>query len=108
MGALGGSREPIILFGRHQHELAPAVPRDLHRLTLRLMLEFTELALEFQGSGLDHNGQPLVEYADYTYNTYNEVWSKSMCIAPVIRKTSLVPDAPRPAPARRYREHDEA
>src|SRR4051794_22437205 len=58
MGAFCGGDQPIILFGRHQHELAPAVPRDLDGLTLSLMLELTELALEFQGSGLNHGGCP--------------------------------------------------
>jgi hypothetical protein len=61
MRALGGGREPIVLFSRHQHELAPTVPSNLHGLTLGLMLKFTELALEFQGSGLDHNSQPSLD-----------------------------------------------
>jgi hypothetical protein len=44
--------------------------RDLDGFTLGLMLEFTELALELQGSGLDHYDQPLIEYTDCAYNTY--------------------------------------
>jgi hypothetical protein len=43
---------------RHQHELAPAMPRDLDRLALSLTQELAELALEFQGSCLSHGGRP--------------------------------------------------
>ena len=35
------------------------MPCYLDRLSLSLMLEFAELALEFQGGGLNHNGQSL-------------------------------------------------
>src|SRR6266436_6490936 len=44
------------MLSRHEHELPPAVARNLHRLTLGLMLKLAELALEFQGARLDHNG----------------------------------------------------
>lgn len=54
MGALGGGREPIILLGRHQHELAPAMPGDLHRVAPSLMLEFRELTQEFREGGSAH------------------------------------------------------
>lgn len=49
MGTFGGGRQPIVLFGRHQHKLAAAMPRDFYRLTLSLVLELAELALELQG-----------------------------------------------------------
>jgi len=48
MQPLGGGDQPIILLGRHQDELAPSVPSDLDGLTLSLMLEFAEFALEFE------------------------------------------------------------
>jgi hypothetical protein len=51
-----GGCQPIIVLSRHQHELAPAMPRDLDGLALRLMLKLTEFTLEFEGGGLDHGG----------------------------------------------------
>ena len=52
--SLRGSPEPVIVVGAHQHEFAAAVPGDLHRLALRLMLELAELALEFEGTDCRH------------------------------------------------------
>ncbi len=58
MRPLRGGAEPVIVIGGHQHELAPPVPGDLHRLALRLVLEFAELALEFEGTDCRHGGHP--------------------------------------------------
>jgi hypothetical protein len=56
------------MLSRHQHEFASAMARNLHRLSLSLMLKLAEFALEFQGARLDHNrvspGQ-LIESALY-------------------------------------------
>jgi hypothetical protein len=46
--ALCCSPEPVILVRRHQHELTPAVLGDLDRFPERAVLDFAELALEFQ------------------------------------------------------------
>ena len=55
LGALGSCRQPIIMRSRHQHELAPAVARNLDGLSLSLVLKLAEFALEFQGACLDHD-----------------------------------------------------
>src|SRR5579864_8040654 len=60
--------QPVIVICRHQHEIAPPVPRDLHRLSLRLMLELAELALKLHGGRLGHG--PSKGEADYTYYQY--------------------------------------
>jgi hypothetical protein len=43
------------MLSRHQHELAPAVARNLNRLALSLVLKFAEFALEFQCARLNHD-----------------------------------------------------
>jgi hypothetical protein len=56
-GPMGPSRrghQPIVMIGRHQHELAPPMSCDFHRLTLRLMLELAELALKLLRRRLSH------------------------------------------------------
>jgi hypothetical protein len=51
-----GGGQPIVMLGRHQHELASAMPRNLDRLPLGLMLGLAEFALELQGGDLGHRG----------------------------------------------------
>jgi len=46
VGAFRSRREPVILFGRHQHELPPAVARNLDRLAPSLMLKLADFAHE--------------------------------------------------------------
>src|SRR4051812_13796296 len=48
MRTLCGSSQPIIVFGRHENELASAMACYFDRFTLRFMLILTELALKFQ------------------------------------------------------------
>src|SRR5271166_2386166 len=55
MGAPSGSHEPVVMIRRHQHQLASAMPGDLHRLPLRLVLELAEFVLKLHGGGLDHS-----------------------------------------------------
>ena len=58
-----GGDEPIVLIGGHQHQLAPAMPGDLHGLPLGLALELAELPLKYRpdfisrfgGSRLPHS-----------------------------------------------------
>jgi hypothetical protein len=52
--ALGGSDEPVVVIGGHEHQLPPPVSGDLDRFTLRLVLELAEPALKFQGGCLCH------------------------------------------------------
>jgi hypothetical protein len=54
MGSARCGHQPVIVVRRHQHELAPSVPRDLHWLTLCLMLELTELPLKLHRCRLRH------------------------------------------------------
>ena len=54
MGATGSSNQPVIVLGRHQHQLPPAMSSDLDWLTPRLMLNFAEIALKFDCSSLGH------------------------------------------------------
>jgi hypothetical protein len=56
MCPLRSGLHPVIVFGRHQHELAPSMPGDLDRLALGLVLKVTELALKFESSCLSHEG----------------------------------------------------
>src|SRR5258708_4566023 len=49
------------MLSRHQHELPPAVARNLDRLALGLVLKFSEFALEFQGARLNHDRYPTRE-----------------------------------------------
>ena len=51
MAPLGRGLQPVVVVGRHQHELAAAVAGDLHRLALRLVLVLAELALELEREG---------------------------------------------------------
>src|SRR5437868_4894952 len=44
--------EPVVMISRHQHQLTPSMPGDLHRLTLGLVLEFAKLALKLHGGCL--------------------------------------------------------
>lgn len=40
--ALRGRFEPVIMLSRHQHEFAPTVTGNFHRLVSRLVLEFPD------------------------------------------------------------------
>jgi hypothetical protein len=53
VAAPGGRRQPIIMLSRHQYEFPPALIGNLDRLSPGLMLKLAELALEFQGAGLN-------------------------------------------------------
>lgn len=50
--------QPIIMFSGHENEFTAAMPGDLDRFALRLMLELAELALKFQSRGLSHDNLP--------------------------------------------------
>src|SRR5882724_3165475 len=54
MGPSGGCHEPVIMIGRHQHELPAAVPGDLDGLAQRLVLELAEFPLELHCGRLRH------------------------------------------------------
>jgi hypothetical protein len=53
VAAPGGRRKPVIMLSRHQYEFPPAVTGNLDRLSPRSVLKLAELALEFQGAGLN-------------------------------------------------------
>ena len=55
MGPSGGCHEPVIMIGRHQHELPAAVPGDLYGLAQRLVLELAEFPLELHRGRLRHH-----------------------------------------------------
>jgi len=40
--------QPVVMIGGHEHELAPAMASDLHRLALRLVLKRADLPLKFE------------------------------------------------------------
>src|SRR6185437_2316224 len=46
--------KPVVVVGRHQHQVAPPMPDDLDRLALGLVLELTEFALKFDDGRLSH------------------------------------------------------
>jgi hypothetical protein len=52
MSPSGGSLQPVVVIGRHQHELSPAVLRYFHWFALCPMLDLAEFALEFKGCNL--------------------------------------------------------
>jgi len=54
MPALSRGAQPVVVLRRHQHEIMPPVSRDLHRLPAGLILEYAELALEFEVGGASH------------------------------------------------------
>jgi hypothetical protein len=54
MRTLRSRDQPIVVLRGHQHELSSAMPCDLDRLALSLMLELTEFTLKLQGRNLCH------------------------------------------------------
>src|SRR3546814_374449 len=62
--------QPVVVVRRHQHQLAPAMAGDLDRLTLGLVLELAELALELHCCGSSHNILN-TEASDHQYSPYN-------------------------------------
>ncbi len=56
VASLGGSFQPLLVIGRHQYELAPAMRGNLDGLTRRFMLKMPEFALEFEGANDRHGG----------------------------------------------------
>lgn len=52
--AAGCRYKPVIMIGGHQNEFTPPMPRDFDRLAARTMLNFVQIALEFDCGRLAH------------------------------------------------------
>ncbi len=70
MCAAAGRDQPVVVVGRHQHELAATVAGDFNRLAARLVLELAEPALKFSCRYLSHmpHTQKKTDYLYYTHN----------------------------------------